>query len=387
MTRRLIMVTEKKQRSLVIVQLSGGNDALNTVIPYGDGLYYDWRKDVRIEQEQILPIDDYLGFNPALASIKSLWDQDQVAIINGVGYPDPNRSHFRSIDIWHTGESKGIGESGWLGRAMRELDPKAENPIIGVNFGKGLPRALSLRGVPVASVSDLANYGLLPDIKVEQSRDLALSAFSQIYGSAMAHDAVSQFIGQTGIDALKGADILRSAPEQYSSSIEYADNPISQSMKNIAQVLTADIGTRVFYTAYGSFDTHAAELDTHTRLWTETSNAISDFMDDMKEHHLQDDVLVLIWSEFGRRIKDNSAGTDHGSGGVAFAIGGDVQGGLYGDYPSLKESDQLEGDLHFNNDFRGIYSTIAERWLGVDPDIVSNGRFEQQDFLEHISNN
>ena len=381
------MVTEKRQKSLVIVQLAGGNDALNTIIPYGDGLYYDWRKDVRIEQDKVLPINDYLGFNPALASIKSLYDQNQVAIINGVGYPDPNRSHFRSIDIWATGESKGIGESGWLGRAMRELDPKAENPIIGVNFGKGLPRALSLRGVPVASVSDLENYGLLPDIKVEQSRDLALSAFSQIYGSAMAHDAVSQFIGQTGIDALKGADILRSAPEQYSSSIEYADNPISQSMKNIAQVLTADIGTRVFYTTYGSFDTHAAELDTHTRLWTETSNAISDFMSDMKEHNLQDDVLVLVWSEFGRRIKDNSAGTDHGSGGVAFAIGGDVQGGLYGDYPSLKESDQLEGDLHFNNDFRGIYATIAERWLGVDPDTVSNGRFEQQDFLEHISNN
>jgi len=381
------MVTEKRQKSLVIVQLAGGNDALNTIIPYGDGLYYDWRKDVRIEQDKVLPINDYLGFNPALASIKSLYDQNEVAIINGVGYPDPNRSHFRSIDIWATGESKGIGESGWLGRAMRELDPKAENPIIGVNFGKGLPRALSLRGVPVASVSDLENYGLLPDIKVEQSRDLALSAFSQIYGSAMAHDAVSQFIGQTGIDALKGADILRSAPEQYSSSIEYADNPISQSMKNIAQVLTADIGTRVFYTTYGSFDTHAAELDTHTRLWTETSNAISDFMSDMKEHNLQDDVLVLVWSEFGRRIKDNSAGTDHGSGGVAFAIGGDVQGGLYGDYPSLKESDQLEGDLHFNNDFRGIYATIAERWLGVDPDTVSNGRFEQQDFLEHISNN
>ena len=381
------MVTEKRQKSLVIVQLAGGNDALNTIIPYGDGLYYDWRKDVRIEQDKVLPINDYLGFNPALASIKSLYDQNQVAIINGVGYPDPNRSHFRSIDIWATGESQGIGESGWLGRAMRELDPKAENSIIGVNFGKGLPRALSLRGVPVASVSDLENYGLLPDIKVEQSRDLALSAFSQIYGSAMAHDAVSQFIGQTGIDALKGADILRSAPEQYSSSIEYADNPISQSMKNIAQVLTADIGTRVFYTTYGSFDTHAAELDTHTRLWTETSNAISDFMSDMKEHDLQDDVLVLVWSEFGRRIKDNSAGTDHGSGGVAFAIGGDVQGGLYGDYPSLKESDQLEGDLHFNNDFRGIYATIAERWLGVDPDTVSNGRFEQQDFLEHISNN
>ena len=181
------MVTEKRQKSLVIVQLAGGNDALNTIIPYGDGLYYDWRKDVRIEQDKVLPFNGYVGFNPALASIKSLYDQNEVAIINGVGYPDPNRSHFRSIDIWATGESKGIGESGWLGRAMRELDPKAENPIIGVNFGKGLPRALSLRGVPVASVSDLENYGLLPDIKVEQSRDLALNAFSQIYGLSLIH--------------------------------------------------------------------------------------------------------------------------------------------------------------------------------------------------------
>ena len=381
------MVTEKRPRSLVILQLSGGNDALNTVIPYGDGLYYDWRKDVHIEQEKVLQIDSYLGFNPALRSIKHLWDQEKVAVINGVGYPDPNRSHFRSIDIWNTCESIGIGDSGWLGRALRELDPKAENPIAGVNFGKGLPRALSCKGVPVASVSDLENYGLFPDIRGQQSRDLALSAFSQIYGSAMAHDNVSQFIGQTGIDALKGADILRTAPGQYSSDIEYANNPIAQSMKSIAQVLTADIGTRVFYTQHGSFDTHAAELETHSRLWTETSDAIGDFMEDMKEHNLQEDVLVLVWSEFGRRIRDNSAGTDHGSGGVAFAIGGDVKGGLYGEYPSLKESDHLEGDLHFNNDFRSIYSTIAERWLDVDPDTVSNGHYEQHEFIAPLAAN
>ena len=368
------MVTETKPRSLVIVQLSGGNDALNTVIPYGDGLYYDWRKEVRIEQDRVLKINNHLGFNPALGSIKNLWDQKNVAVINGVGYPDPNRSHFRSIDIWNTGESIGIGDSGWLGRALREIDPNGENPIAGVNFGKGLPRALSCRGVPVASVSDLENYGLFPDIQGEQSRDLALSAFSQIYGSAMAHDNVSQFIGQT-------------APAQYSSGIEYANNSIAQSMKSIAQVLTADLGTRVFYTQHGSFDTHAAELETHTKLWTETSDAIGDFMDDMKEHNLEDDVLVLVWSEFGRRIKDNSAGTDHGSGGVAFAIGEAVKGGLYGEYPSLKESDQLEGDLRFNNDFRSIYSTIAERWLEVDPDIVSNGNYEQHEFISPLTSN
>ena len=375
------MVTNKRMKSLVIVQLAGGNDAMNTIVPYGDGLYYDWRKDVRIEQDQVLKINDYLGFNPALSSIKDLWDQNKVAVINGVGYPEPNRSHFRSVDILNTAESVGIGNSGWLGRAIREIDPNAENPITGVNFGRGLPRALSCKGVPVASVGDLENYGLLPDIEGEQSRELALTAFSQIYGSAMAHDTVSQFIGETGIQALKGADILRTAPQKYSSSIEYGNDPIGQSMRNIAQVLTADIGTRVFYTSHGSFDTHAAEMETHTKLWTETSNAIGDFMEDMKEHGLEDDVLVLLWSEFGRRIRDNSAGTDHGSGGVSLIVGGEVNGGLYGDYPSLKEKDHLQGDLQFNNDFRSIYSTIAERWLGVDPDVVSNGQFEQHTFI------
>ena len=375
------MTSVKSDRSLVVLQLSGGNDALNTVVPYSNGLYYDWRQDVRIEQDQVLKLDDQLGFNPSMAPIKELWDEGKVAVINGVGYPSPNRSHFRSMDIWHTAESDGIGDSGWLGRAIRELDPKAENALTGVNFGRGLPRALSCKGVPVASVGDLETYGLLPDIKDQNARDLALKAFSQIYGSAMAHDAISQFIGQTGIDALRGADILRTAPKKYSSSVEYADTPIARSMKGIAQVMTADLGTRIYYAQNGSFDTHAAELETHAKLWTDTSTALGDFMDDMKEHEMEDDVLILVFSEFGRRIRDNSAGTDHGSGGVSLVIGGSVNGGLYGEYPSLKERDHLEGDLHFNTDFRSIYSTIADRWLGVDPETVANGHYDQHDFI------
>ena len=375
------MTSAKSARALVVVQLSGGNDALNTVVPYGDGLYYDWRPDVRIEPDQVLHLDDQFGFNPSMGPVKGLWDEGKVAIVNGVGYSSPNRSHFRSMDIWHTAESEGIGDSGWLGRTIRELDPKAENVLAGVNFGRGLPRALSCKGVPVASVGDLETYGLLPDIKEQNAREYALEAFSYIYGSAMAHDEVSQFIGQTGLDALRGADILRSAPEKYSSGVEYADTPISQSMRNIAQVLVADLGTRVYYAQHGSFDTHAGQIDSHAKLWTDTSNALGDFMDDIKEHDLEDEVLVLVFSEFGRRIQDNSAGTDHGSGGVSFVIGSPVNGGFYGEYPSLKEEDHLEGDLHFNTDFRSIYSTVAERWLGVDPELAANGRYEQIDFI------
>ena len=375
------MTSAKSDRSLVVVQLSGGNDALNTVVPYGDGLYYDWRPDVRIEPDQVLHLDDQFGFNPSMGPVKALWDEGKVAVLNGVGYPSPNRSHFRSMDIWHTAESEGIGDSGWLGRTIKELEPKSENVLAGVNFGRGLPRALSCKGVPVASVGDLETYGLLPDIREQSAREYALEAFSYIYGSAMAQDEVSQFIGQTGLDALRGADILRSAPGKYSSSVEYADTPLAQSMKNIAQVLTADLGTRVYYAQHGSFDTHAGQIDSHAKLWTDTSNALGDFMDDIKEHDLEDEVLVLVFSEFGRRIQDNTAGTDHGSGGVSFVIGTPVKGGFYGEYPSLKEEDHLEGDLHFNTDFRSIYSTIAERWLGVDPELAANGRYEQIDFI------
>ena len=375
------MASNGHDKNLVVVQLSGGNDYLNTVIPYNDGGYYDYRPTVRIEQDRVLPLDDAHAFNPDMAPIKSLWDEKKVAVINGIGYPNPNRSHFRSMDIWHTAEPDDIGTEGWLGRAIREIDPEGENVLTGVNFGRGLPRALGCRGVPVASVGNLETYGLFPDVQDERLRKYALEAFAKMYGGDKGKDAVMDFLGQTGSDALKGADILRTAPAQYTSSVEYADNPIAQSLKGAAQVMFADLGTRIYYTQHGSFDTHSGELVSHAKLWQDVSGAVSDFMDDLKEHGREDDAIVFIYSEFGRRIKDNGSGTDHGSGGVAFVIGGQVDGGLYGQYPSLRAEDQLEGDLRFNNDFRSTYSTILEQWLGLEPEPIVNGRFEQIDFL------
>ncbi len=367
-------------KNVVVLQLSGGNDALNTVIPYADRNYYDNRQYLGIPENEVLHLDDKLGLNPAMGPIKSLWDEGKVAVINGIGYPSPNRSHFRSMDVWHTAEPNDIAPEGWLGQAVRDLDPKGENVVTGVNFGRGLPRAMYAKDVPVASVGNLDTYGLMPDIKDERARAIALEAFSQIYGGS-GKDTISQFISQVGMDALKGADILRTAPGAYSSSIEYADNPIAENMKNIAQVMFADVGTRIFYTQHGSFDTHANELASHAKLWNEVSTAVADFMDDLKEHGKDKDTVVLMFSEFGRRIRDNGAGTDHGSGGVAFVIGGDVNGGFYGDFPSLRDEDQLEGDMHFSNDFRVTYSTILDRWLGLDPVSITNGNFEQFDFV------
>ena len=376
------MASNGREKSLVVIQLTGGNDYLNTVIPYNNELYYDSRPTVHHSQDDVIKLDDELGLSPRMGPVKRLWDDGKVAIINGIGYPEPNRSHFRSMDIWHTAEpTKVIGE-GWLGRAVRDLDPKGENVLTGLNLGRGLPRALLCRGVPVASVGNLETYGLFPDIQSEQARRETLYTFARMYGGAEGRDAVSEFIGETGAAALKGADILRTAPENYSSSVEYAANPLAQSLRDAAQVMFADLGTRIYYAQHGSFDTHGGELPVHNKLWGEVSSAVGDFMDDLKEHGRDEDTLVLIFSEFGRRIRDNGSGTDHGSGGVAICIGGSLEGGFYGEYPSLKEQDQLEGDLHFNNDFRSTYSTILERWLGLDPVPIVNGGFEQLEFVK-----
>lgn len=375
------MVSSKKKRSVVVVQLSGGNDALNTVIPYNNELYYDNRPFVNIEQDRVLKIDDELGFNPSMAPMKRLYDEGKVAVISGVGYPSPNRSHFRSMDVWHTADNENVGQEGWLGKAIRDIDPSGENVLTGVNFGRGLPRALYAKGVPVASVGNLETYGLFPDIKDENARNMALEAFSQMYGGA-GKDMISEFITQTGTDALKGADILRSAPRKYSSSVEYADNPIAQNMKSIAQVIGADLGTRVYYTQHGSFDTHASELTSHAKLWNDLSTAMGDFMDDLKEQGKDEEVVVLMFSEFGRRIKDNGAGTDHGSGGVAFVVGNPVQGGIYGQFPSLDDDKQVEGDMAFSNDFRSTYSTLMDQWMELDPVSIANGTFEQFGFIK-----
>ena len=375
------MVSHNIARSLVVVELLGGNDYLNTVIPYNNEFYYDSRPTVHHSQDDVIKLDDELGLNPRMGPIKRLWDDGKVAIVNGIGYPEPNRSHFRSRDIWHTAEPvKVIGE-GWLGRAVRELDSKGENVLTGLNLGRGLPRALSCRGVPVASVGNLETYGLFPDIQSEQARQDTLYTFARMYGGAEGRDAVSEFIGETGAAALKGADVLRTAPEKYSSSVEYAANPLAQSLRDAAQVMFADLGTRIYYAQHGSFDTHGGELPVHNKLWHEVSSAIGDFMDDLQGHGRDEDTLVLVFSEFGRRIKDNGSGTDHGSGGVAFCIGGSVEGGFYGEYPSLNQRDQLEGDLQFNNDFRSTYSTILEQWLGLDPVPIVNGGFEPLDFI------
>ena len=378
------MASTEKDPVVVVLQLTGANDYLNTVIPYTNPLYRDNRPNVGIPEDEVLPINDELGFHPNMGPVKELWDEGKVAIIHGIGYENSPRSHFRSMDIWHTCEPDKVGTEGWLGKVIRDLDPSGENVLTGVNFGQGLPRALALRGVPVTSVSDLASYGVLSDIpgdRTEQEKTRMLDLFARIYGPAIGTGPVMDYLSQTGQNVLAGADIIKTAPQQYASTVEYADSPIAKNLKNIAQVYLADLGTQIFYTQHGSFDTHFNELPMLSKLWTDVGQAIGDFFADLREHEAGDNLIMMLFTEFGRRVKDNGTGTDHGAGGVAFVIGEPVKGGMYGSYPSLKLEDLQQGDLAPSYDFRGFYATIVERWLGLDAVPIVGGHYEQLDFV------
>ena len=373
------------RKKIVVVQLSGGNDYLNCVIPYEDPNYLDNRPNVRLNEDQVIPIGQGLAMNPAMAPIKELYDQGKVAIIHGTGYPDPNRSHFRSMDIWHTAEPTKVGNEGWLGNAVNQMYPKHDNVVAAVNFGSALPRALVSHQAPVATVNDLETYGLMNHVDDLNQRMEALQAFRDIYTQAIGSGPVMDYLSQTGLDALQGSDILGTVLDKYSSEVEYADNSFAKSIKSAAQVLLADIGTRICYTQHGSFDAHTNGIALQEGLLEDVSGGIFDFYLDMKNANKADDVVLFVFSEFGRRVKDNGNGTDHGSGGVAFVIGDSVEGGHYGEYPSLKSEDLIEGDLEFSLDFRSIYAELLEDWLEVDAKPVVKGIYEKVGFLRQDS--
>ena len=378
------MVSTQKDPVLAVLSLSGGNDGLNTVIPRNNGLYRDFRPTLAVPEDQIIPLTDELGLHPTLGPLKKFWDAGQLAVFVGIGYPTPSYSHFRSMDIWHTCEPEVIGTEGWLGRALKNMDPNAENVLTGVNFGRGLPRALVMDGVPVASVGDLETYGLLTGIEGENQRNQALDVFGRMYAPAIGTGAVMDYIHQTGTDALAGADILSTAPDKYTSNVEYSTTSIGQYMKNIAQTHLAGFGTRVLYTTspYNGFDSHANQAQANAALWTDVSNTVDTFFTDLRDHDASDNVTLLLFSEFGRRVADNGSGTDHGAASVAFAVGEHVKGGIYGEYPSLEPSEQeFGGNLKFNLDFRSVYSTILEDWFKQDPEPIVNGNFERVKFF------
>ena len=375
------MVTKEKAPVIVVVQLTGGNDYFNTIIPYNDNNYYDNRRSLQVPQENMLTLDQEFAMHPAMGPMADIYRTGDMAIIHGIGYADSVRSHFRAMDIWHTAEPDKVGTEGWLGRVIREIDPKGENPVTAVNIGQGLPRALVAPNVSVASVADVETYGLLTSVEEEKVREKMLTRFSNMYGAALGSGPVMDCLGQTGIDALNGAEILKVAPEKYESTIEYGNSQIAQNLRDVASVHKAGLGTRVFYTQQGSYDTHATQAPAFSKLWTELAAAIQDFWDDLKTSGDDENVVMFLFSEFGRRVRDNGSGTDHGAAGVSFVIGPAVKGGMYSRYPETRSEALEQGDLVPNQDFRGVYSTILENWLEIEAAPIVNGTFSSENFF------
>ncbi len=366
---------------IVVLQLTGGNDYLNTVIPYNNPAYRDNRPAVGIADDKIIHLDKDYGIPDYMAPMKAFWDDKKLAVLHGVGFKDSPRSHFRAMDIWHTCEPEKVGTEGWLGRVAREFDPNKENVVQVVSMGPSLPRSLVAPGVPVACVAGpLERYGFLPQVQGNE-RAHVLDRFAKMYAPAIGVGPVMDYLSETAIDSLKGEDIIKVVPGQYSSTVQYPNSPIARKLKGIAQVHIGEIGSRIFYCDHSTFDTHAGQNPGHGNLWKAVTEGIEAFMADLREHNKADNVIMLLFSEFGRRVHDNGSGTDHGAGGVAFVLGEKVKGGHYGEMPSMKPEHLVQGDLDPNMDFRSVYSTILDKWLGLNPAPIVNGTFEKPAFL------
>ena len=366
---------------VVVLQLTGGNDYINTMIPYNNPLYRDNRPAVGIADANMIHIDKDYAIPDYMAPMKKFWDDKKLAILHGVGFKDSPRSHFRAMDIWHTCEPEKVGTEGWLGRVAREFDPKKENVVQVISMGPSLPRSLVCPGVPVACVAGpLERYGFLPQVQGNE-RAHVLDRFAKMYSPAIGRGPVMDYLSETAIDSLKGEDIIKVVPAKYSSTVQYPNTPIARKLKGIAQVHIGEIGSRIFYCDHSTFDTHAGQNPGHGNLWSAVSQGVEAFFADLREHNKSDNVIMLMFSEFGRRVHDNGSGTDHGAGGVAFVLGDKVKGGHYGEMPSMKAEHLVQGDLDPNMDFRSVYSTILDKWLKLNPAPIVNGTFEQPAFL------
>jgi uncharacterized protein (DUF1501 family) len=370
--------------TLVLCTLYGGNDGLNTVIPYQDGNYLGGRGQLAYQPNEVIPLKDGLALHPNLKGLKKLWDSGTLAIVRGVGYPNPNFSHFRSMDIWQSGVAETSATTGWLGRW---LDATGFDPLRAVSLGPNLPLALSGEHAQAAAV--LPGPTQVPGSAAEQS------AFAAMEVSAPGQPPLSAAVAQSGADMLRvqrtvagvlgagsgtagvsGAAGTGGAPDQRSGG----EGTLGTQLDLVSRLVKAGVPSKVYAVSLGGFDTHANEKQTQARLLGEVDQAISGFVSGLEhDRHGQGTVLV-IYSEFGRRVSANaSGGTDHGSAAPVFVVGPNVRGGFYGEEPSLANLD--DGNLRFTTDFRSVYTTVLEKVVGVDPKVAIDRRFPSLGFV------
>jgi uncharacterized protein (DUF1501 family) len=364
-------------RVLVVVNLQGGNDGLNTVVPFGMPSYYKFRPTLAVPQADVLRINDTIGLNPALAPLKALYDQGKVAIVQGVGYPQPDLSHFRSTEIWQTAAPGRYESTGWLGRYLDAAKMPSDNLFNAIAIADVLPEALISERTDVAAIAQLDGYGLQSD----RSKTVGSAAFRAVDGDddLPFHSPYLAQVAEIEDHAQRGAEELPQLLKGYVPAATYPATPIGRSLALAAQIVGTKLGTRVLYVQLGSFDTHTFQKPTQDRLLADFANAMSAFYTDLAAHGNDGRVLTMTFSEFGRRVAENaSRGTDHGTAAPAFVIGA-VNGGLYGTQPSLDDLDN--GNLRFTTDFRSVYATVLEKWLARPASGVLGGDFAQLPLL------
>jgi uncharacterized protein (DUF1501 family) len=377
---------------LVVIEMSGGNDGLNTVVPYATPEYSKARPNIAIAKDAALQIGQsggmHLGLHPRLKGLHELFDKGHLGVVTGVGYPNPNRSHFESMDVWQLGDpdSKRARE-GWLARYI-DADGHLKNTSLpGIALGEQLPLALNAPGSAAAVIGNGGDYGFgmaAPD------RNQQMQAFNAMYApektsvgtAASSSDEFIRNVGNevyTSTQAIK--DAIKSYDERAGEKASYPNNNgLASRLQTISKLITGGLSTRVYYASIGGFDTHANQPGGHANTLGQLGDAIAAFMKDLELQGRANDVLVMTFSEFGRRVHENgSAGTDHGAASVLFVAGGGVRGGVYGQYPSLSDLD--DGDLKFTTDFRSVYSAILDKWLGAPSDKILGGSFSPLKFV------
>lgn len=355
---------------LVVVQLSGGNDGLNTVIPYGDDVYHRNRFSLDVGRNNVRKINDYVGLHPQMDGLSQLLEDGHLAIVQGVGYPNPNRSHFESMDIWHTARRDVPTQpTGWLGRGL-DAAQQSGGDLPAVHLGGEVqPLALTGRDVPVPSLQSLDGFRLRTGGDAQLKRTILAAAESKRNG-----DELLGFLQSNTSAAFLASQRVERAVKDYQTSASYPQSGLARKLRSVAQLIKAGLKTRIYYLTLGGFDTHANQRDAHAALLRELSGAVHAFLEDVAAGGHGQRLLLMTFSEFGRRVKENaSGGTDHGAAAPMFLAGQNVNSGLIGEHPSL--TDLEDGDVKFHTDFRRVYAGVLRDWLRWDPAPVLGKQF------------
>ena len=370
---------------LVVIQMGGGNDGLNTIVPYSDDAYHRVRPAIGIAEGSVLKIDDRIGLNPVMTGMKELYAEGKLALVQGVGYPDPNRSHFEATQIWETASPERPLSTGWIGRYLDRIVPAGNagnagngdaNLFTAVTLGDQVPTAMIAQHVDVPAIGALASFGY------NAGKDSASKTTAGVLydGAKAGQSPYLELVETTARNALRGGDLLKAKIANYKALATYPTDPFSQQLKTAAEIIGSNTGTRVIFVSIGSFDTHAGQRAQQDRLLGYLSNGLLAFYKDLDAHGLAGNVLAMTFSEFGRRVAQNASnGTDHGTAMPLFILGGKVKGGIYGEHPSLTDLDH--GDLKFATDFRAVYATVLQKWLGRDPSQILNRSFDTVAFV------